>query len=94
MKIRIEVEIPDKTIEEVQQFVHVEDAFDSGSVEDAILPEHVNAVDAFVTMWVTGKLEYTVLEAEMTNTCWHTKYADGKCGEVGCPNFTAFLKED
>lgn len=65
MKLIIEVDVPLLTVEEAQEFVTVEDAFDTGNLDDAIDPKNVNAVDAFIAMWTSGKLDYTVTKAEM-----------------------------
>jgi hypothetical protein len=66
MKILIEVEVPLVSVEEVREFVVAEDAFDTGDLDQAIAPASVNAVDAFIAMWMSGKLDYTVTKAEMT----------------------------
>lgn len=65
MKLTIEVEVPLLTVAEVQEFVRIEDAFDTGDLDDAIAQEKVNAVDAFIAMWLSGKLDYVVTKAEM-----------------------------
>jgi hypothetical protein len=56
-KIVIEVEVPHLTKEEVQQFVIDENDFEQPL--DEITP-----VDAFVTMWTSGRIDYTVTKAE------------------------------
>jgi hypothetical protein len=65
MKLVIEVTVPFQTIAEVQEFVRIEDAFDCGELDDAIAQEHVNAVDAFMALYMSGKVDYTVTKAEM-----------------------------
>lgn len=87
MKLIIEVEVPDKTVEEVQKFVSVEDAFDTGNLDDAIAPASVNAVDAFIAMYLSAKLDYTVTQAKMTNgPCYHVQ-TDRHCYRCSCPNY-------
>jgi len=65
MRLIIEVEVPFQTVAEVQEFVRVEDAFDCGELDDAIAQEHVGAVDVFMSLYMSGKVDYTVTKAEM-----------------------------
>jgi hypothetical protein len=81
MKLTIEVEVPDETVAEMQKFVIAEDELDNK-------PEDINAVEVFVALYMSGKIEYTVTKAEMTDKrCEHKEFSDGYCAEMGCRNY-------
>lgn len=88
MRIVIEVTVPDKTVEEMQEFVFVEDAFETGDADDAITPASVTAVEAFVTMYLRGTIDFEVTKSEMHATnCVHKEFARGYCAEMSCKNY-------
>jgi hypothetical protein len=84
MKLRIEVEVPDKTVEEVQLWTFGENEY----LETDVKSEDIGAVEVFVAMYMSGKLKYTVVKADMTNkACFHIIYKSGYCIDLNCSNY-------
>ena len=82
MKLTIEVDLPDKSVEDVQKFVISENELNDNK------PEDINAVEVFVALYMSGKIGYTVTKAEMTDKrCEHKEFAEGYCAEMGCSNY-------
>ena len=63
MKLIIEVEVPDKTVEEVQLWTFGENEY----AEPDMSSDKIEAVEAFIAMYLSGKVDYTVTKAEMTD---------------------------
>jgi hypothetical protein len=62
VKILIEVEVPDKSIEEVQLWTFAENEY----AEPDMKSENIHAVEAFVALYMAGGLDYVVTRAEMS----------------------------
>lgn len=63
-KIVIELEVPYLSIEQLQKFVVEEDERNFGMPTE-MKSEEQTAVDIFMTLYISGKLDYTVTKAEM-----------------------------
>jgi hypothetical protein len=88
MKLTIEVEVSNHTVEDAQAFAYAENEY--GMYEDAatVKVDQIDAVEVFIAMWGSGKIDYTVTKAEMTDKrCEHAEYKDGYCAEMICKNY-------
>jgi hypothetical protein len=62
MKLTIEVEVPDKSVEEVQLWTFGENEY----LEEDIKSEDIEAVEAFVALYMSGHApDWTVTKATM-----------------------------
>jgi hypothetical protein len=77
MKLTIEVEVPDKTVEEMQKF-----AYACGGYVD-ISPKALNAVDVFIALYLGSKIDYITTKAEMIDDykrCGHAEHHETAVG--------------
>jgi hypothetical protein len=72
MKLTIEVEVPFVTVEDVQAFAYAENEYGMYVKVDPI-----DAVEVFIAMWMSSKLDYKVTKAEMIDDGEEVIDADG-----------------